>query len=160
MSLGVKSEKTFLNIKNGKILYRKLSGEELFYDFVEGKLVDITHRLREFKGEQIKYWYIDLEAEGGVTYSLSLHYTSGVAKSIFNALASADTLGTIKIETYQSGEFTKAVVYNNGERLSWKYKELPPIEEVKVGDKIIKDDTRRMFFFAELAKELKRKIVE
>ena len=159
MSLGVKTERAYLNVKDGKIRYKKPSGEESLYDYVEGILIDITHKPREFNGETIEYWYIDFLAEGGTIYSLSLHYSSGVAKSIFNALASADKLGKIRIETYQSGGFTKAIVYNDGERLSWKYTDMPPIEEVKVGGKIVKDDTKRMEFFKKLTQEIKLKIV-
>lgn len=158
MSLGIKQGKIYLNIKQGKIVHRTGTGQEALYDFIEGSLVDITQRDREFKGETVVYWYFDIQTETGEIYSLSIHYSSGVAKSILNALGSAEVLGKIRIETYQSGDFTKAVVYNNGERLSWKYSELPPLEEVKVGDKLVKDDSKRMELFNRMAQEIVTKI--
>lgn len=133
-NLGVKKSKIYLNIKEGKIVHRATTGAEALYDYVEGNLVGITKKEREFKGESLLYWYLDIEADNGDIYSLSAPYNSGVVKAILNSLASVENLGRVKIETYQKGDFTKAVVYNNGERLSWKYSELPAIEEVKVGD--------------------------
>lgn len=157
MSLGSKQGKTYLNIKQGKIIKKTLQGEEA-YTFVEGYLTGISKRDREFKGELIPYWYIDLqEPDGGEIYSLSIHYSSGVAKSIFNALASAEEPGKIRIETYQSGEFTKAVVYCNGKKLNWKY-ELPPLEEVQLGGRTVKDDSKRMAFIEGIAQEITGRI--
>ena len=81
-------------------------------------------------------------------------YSSGVAKAILNSLASVEELGKVRIETYQSGEFTKSIIYNNGDRLSWKYSTHPPIEEVKVGERIVKDDSKRMALFNEIAQNI------
>lgn len=158
MSLGVKQSKTYLNIKEGKIVHKQSSGEEAMYDFIEGTLIGISKKDREFKGETVVYWYIDLKTESGEIYSLALTYSSGVAKGILNSLASTETLGMIRIETYLSGDFTKVVVYNNSEKLAWRYPELPPIEEVKVGGKTVKDDSNRMRLFEQIAKELTDKI--
>jgi hypothetical protein len=158
MSLGVKQKKTYLNIKDGKIALKKPNGETALYDSIEGSLVGITKLPREFKGEPVTYWYFDIAEPGGETYSLGLHYNSGVAKAILNSLASAETLGRIKIETYLKNEFTKTSVYNNGERLSWKYAELPPLEILEVGGKIIKDDSKRMRFFEGIAEEIINKV--
>jgi len=158
MSLGVKQRKTYLNIKDGKIALKQPNGELALYDSIEGSLVGLRKQPRAFKGETVIYWYIDLQDEDGETYSLSLHYNSGVAKAILNSLASADTLGRIKIETYLKNEFTKTLVYNNGEKLSWKYAELPPLEILEVGGKIIKDDSKRMRFFEGIAEEIINKV--
>ena len=159
MSLGVRQDKTYLNIKEGKIVQRNPSGQEALYDFIEGYLVNITTKERDFKGEPVKYWYIDITDRSGVAYSLALPYSSGVAKGIFNSLASAtDFSQEIKIQPYLSGDFTKVVVTQNGERLSWKYPELPPIEEVKVGDKLVKDDSKRMELFNQIAQEIVTKV--
>ena len=122
---------------------------------MEGHLVGIQKRDREFKGETVPYWYVNLQdPDGGEVFSLSIAYNSGVFKSLINALANAEDLGRIRIEVYQSGEFTKTVVYNNGQRLGWKYPQLPPIEEVKVGGRIIKDDSQRMEFIENLTREV------
>lgn len=158
MSLGVKQKKTYLNIKDGKIAVRRPDGAQALYDYIEGSLTGIKKQPRAFKGETVTYWYFDLEGDGGETYSLGLHYNSGVAKAILNSLASADTLGRIKIETYLKNDFTKTLVYNNGEKLNWKYTELPPVETVELGGKTVKDDSKRMELFEEIAGELVNKV--
>lgn len=158
MSLGVKHKKKYLNIKDGKIALRQPNGERALYDSIEGSLVGITKQPREFKGETVIYWYIDLQDEDGETYSLSLHYNSGVAKAILNSLASVETFGKIKIETYLKNEFTKTLVYNNGEKLPWKYAELPPVETVELGGKTVKDDSKRMRFFEEIADNIVNRV--
>ena len=154
MSLGVKEKKIYLNIKEGKI-YDK----ETAYDYVQGYLKSIETKDREFRGEVVKYWYVNLQNQSGDLYSLSLHYSSGVAKSLFLSLASVeDWSKELKIQPYQSGEFTKVVAYLGSEKLSWKTNELPAIEEVKVGDKIVKDDSNRMRFIEGLVNEINRVI--
>ena len=159
MSLGVTQNKTYLNIREGKIVHKSPAGQEALYDFIEGYLVDITTKDRDFKGEPVKYWYIDITDRSGVAYSLALPYSSGVAKGIFNSLASAtDLTKEIKIQPYQSGDFTKVVVTQGGDRLSWKYPELPPVEEVKVGDKLVKDDSKRMELFTRIVEEIVTKV--
>jgi len=158
MSLGTRQRKTYLNIKDGKIVVRKPDGAQVLYDFIEGSLTGITKQPREFKGETVLYWYFDLEGDGGEAYSLALHYNSGVAKAILNSLASVETFGKIKIETYLKNEFTKTLVYNNGEKLNWKYTELPPVEIVELGGKTVKDDSKRMSFFEEIADNIVNRV--
>ena len=154
MSLGVKQNKTYLNVKEGKIHLKGLS-----YDFVEGYLRGIEIKDREFRGEVVKYWYIDLESQSGELYSLAIPYYSGIAKSLFNSLASAkDFSKEIKIQPYQVGDFTKVVVYSGGEKLSWISSSLPPVDEVKVGDKIVKDESKRMEFIVTLVSKINSKI--
>lgn len=158
MSLGTKQNRTFLNIKDGRIIKKTPQGDESF-DYVAGNLAQISIREMEFKGEKIPYWYFTLQdPNGGEVYILSVYYSSGVAKSIINSLASEENLGLIRIEVYQSGDFTKAKVYNNEKKLSWKYTELPPVEEVRIGDKLIKDDSKRMDFIKEMAREINERI--
>lgn len=159
MSLGTKQNRTFLNIREGRIIKRGRDGQEQTYDYVEGYLGGIYKREREFKGERLEYWYFDLQdPNGGEIYSLSVHYSSGVAKSIINALASADELGLVRLEVYQSGDYTKSVVYNNGQKMAWKYTELPPVKEIQIGGRMVKDDSRRMEFIEKIAGEVVSRI--
>jgi hypothetical protein len=154
MSLGIKTQKTYINIKEGKIFLGSTP-----YDFIEGTLKGIELRDREFKGEAVKYWYIDIKSSGGDLFSLALHYNSGVAKSLFLSLASApDFLKELRIEPYLSGEFTKINTYLGGERLLWKVNKLPDIEEVTVGSKIVKDDSKRMEFIEGLVSDINSKL--
>lgn len=157
MSLENNTSKKYLNIKEGSIVLKTATGEES-YNSVEGTIQDIYVKPRQFRGESLKYWYIDIKSKSGELYSLAAPYSSGVIKAILNSLASADELKTIRIETYQSGEFTKVKVFNNGDPLYWRYSELPPLEDITVGSKIIKDDSKRMSFFEEIVKDIVNKI--
>lgn len=147
----------YLNIKEGRIYYKDKP-----YKSVSGLLKDIRVREREFNGETVKYWYINLLRENGEDiYSLALHYSSGVAKTILNSLASATDLSKpITIETYQKDNYSKAIVSSGRDKLSWKYPpaELPPIETVQIGSRTIKDDSKRMSFFEEIAEKLNSRV--
>jgi hypothetical protein len=154
MSLGAIQSKIYLNIKEGKVF-----NKENPFEYVEGYLRGIEIKDRDFRGEVIKYWYINLESQSGELYSLALSYNSGVAKSLFNSLASStDFSKEVRIKPYLSGAFTKVVTYLGGDKLSWKYPELPNVEEVKVGDKTVKNDSKRMEFIVNLVKEINRVI--
>jgi len=145
---------TYLNVKDGEIIK---AGAPL--GILEGYLEKIELRDREFRGETVKYWYINIDATTGERYSLALPYQSGVAKSLFNSLASAqDYSDPIQIETYLSGGYTKVKVSQSGERLSWSAPELPPIKEIRVGSKVVKDDSERMKFIENLATEINNKL--
>jgi hypothetical protein len=154
MSLGTTQKTTYLNIKDGKIFKDKNP-----YDYVGGYLKNIDLKDRDFRGETVKYWYINITSKDGDNYSLALPYYSGVAKSIINSLASGDDFSKeILIKPYLSGEYTKVVTYLGDNKLSWKTSELPNIEEVKVGDKIVKDDSKRMEFIVNLVNEINSKL--
>lgn len=154
MSLGVTKTRIYLNIRDGKIYLKDQP-----FDFIEGYLKGIQLRDREFRGETVKYWYIDIESPEGELYSLALSYSSGVAKSLFNSLASAHEFkDQIKIMPYQVGDFTKVTTYIGAEKLSWKYSTLPPIDTVMIGGRPVKDDSKRMQFIENLVNEINGKI--
>lgn len=158
MSLGVKPKIIYLSIKDGKINCKTARGV-VNYDYVEGSLVNVEKRERDFNsGETVFYWYIDLQDNKGEIYSLALSYNSGVAKSILNSLASVDKFGIIRIEAYLKDGFSKVSVYNNGERLNWRYSELPPVDLIQVGDKTVKDESKRMDLFNQIAESIVRKV--
>ena len=157
MSLGSNTDTKYVNIKDGKVVYKE-KDKELLYDFIEGELIDITTPVRTFNGKQIRSWYIKLKGDDNKDYVLSIGYNSGVAKTILNALASAEDFKNIRIYPYFKGGYTKASTYSNGKKLDWKYSSLPAIEETKVGDKVIKDDSKRMDLFANIQKDILAKI--
>lgn len=158
MSLGLETKKTYLNIKDGKIVKKTSFGEQS-YDYVEGYLRAVSTVIREINRERLKFWQFELMDEKGETYILSLNYSSGVAKSILNAIANIDEeIKLIKIKPYPKDGFTKVVVYHNGNKLDWKYNALPEVEIVKIGDKEVKDDSKRMAFFEKIAEEIRAKL--
>lgn len=149
----------FLNVKDGKILRKDgLVVDE--FDFVEGYLERIFQKERDFNGETLHYWYINLRDEKGDLYSLGLPYSSGVFKSIVLSLASCETLGLspVRIETYLKDGHTKVIVSVGGKRLDWITKELPPVTEQRIGGRVVKDDSARMEYICSLVEAIKAKI--
>lgn len=157
--LGQAERKIFLNIAEGKVTRRGDSGRVEKYDFVEGTLERIYKRDREFRGEKVLYWYLDIkDTKGGETYSLGIHSTSGVWRSIILSLGSVETfLIPIKICPYRKGEYDKVVVYSGDTRLDW-VSELPPVEIIDVQGEKVKSSVKRDKFISELVEEVNRKI--
>ena len=58
--LGQREKKTYLNIADGKVVRRTEGGKVERYDYVEGLLERIYTKEREFRGEKVPYWYLDL----------------------------------------------------------------------------------------------------
>ena len=137
----------YLGIAEGKIVHSTKEGKK-YYAFVEGSLERIYKQTRNFNGEEVLYWYIDLRGAKGELYTLSLPYKSGTFKSIVLSLASdeAIALSTVRIEPYEKNGFTKVVISSNGTKLDWVTKELPAVGEVLIAGQKVKDDTKRMEF--------------
>jgi len=156
MGLGTTTgNKIYLNVKDGKIVKREPQGGESLFSFVEGNLTGITKREREFNGERVPFWFIDIQdPDGGDIYTMAINYRSGLALSIFNSLASAEDPTRIKIEVTKHGDFTRATVYNRGEKLTWKYTEIPPTEEVNIGGRTVKNDSNRMALVEKMVAEI------
>lgn len=147
----------YLNIKEGRLIYKDKP-----YKSVKGYLKDIRLRDREFNGETVKYWYINLLRENREDiYAVALHYHSGVAKTILNSIASAaDMSKPITIEPYQKDGYQKAIVSSGADKLSWKYPpaELPAVETVQLGSERVKDASKRMLFFEQIAADINDRI--
>lgn len=158
------NNKTYLNIKDGAIVKRTHNGEERF-SFVDGRLENITQRERNFGGEKVRYWYIDLrDTESGELYSLGFHYSANTFKSIILQLASEEGLLaverglTIKIEPYKKNGYDKVQVWSDGNRLGWAEKQLPPLKEITIGGRVIKDDSERMGLITAYAREIRKRV--
>ena len=152
--------KIFLSISHGKVVHYLSGGKVENFKNVEGRLQDISIKERTFNGKKTPFWYLDIK-DGGELYSLSLPYVSGTFKSIILSLASYQSLSketTILIEPYEKGNYTKVVVYADGNKLDWIVKELPPLQEVVLGGKSYSDDTERMNFIKEIASQVRERI--
>lgn len=156
--------KTFLNIKEGAIVKRTPDGEEK-YSYVEGRLEAINLKERNFRGEVVLYWYIDLrDEESGELYSIGFSYASNIFKSIILQLASKDGLeglkigSTLRIEPYTKNGYDKVKLWSEGIKLDWVTKELPPLEEITTGGRRIKDDSKRMAYISSLVDDVKRSL--
>ena len=152
--------KIYLSISHGKVVHYLPGGGVESFKNVEGKLQDISIKERTFNGKKTPFWYLDIK-DGGELYSLSLPYASGTFKSIILSIASYNSLSketTILIEPYEKGKYTKVVVYADGNKLDWVFKELPPLKEVIIGGNSYSDDTERMNFIRDIASQVKEKI--
>ena len=152
--------KIFLSISHGKVVHYLSGGEKEQFKNVEGTLQDITLKERSFNGKTEPFWYIDLR-DGKDLYSISLSYASGTYKSIILALASYKTLSKdtqIIIEPYEKDNYTKVVVYADGEKLDWVVKTLPPLKEINVGGRTYSDDTDRMNYIRDLTSQVRERV--
>lgn len=136
-------QRIYLNLKEGAVVQRAEDGIREF-SYVEGALKAIYRRERTFNGESVQYWYVDLSDAEGNYYSIGFAYSSNVFKSLVLALASAPEYGDIRIRPYVNKGFDKVAVYANGTKLDWIIRDLPPIGTIQLGEKSIKDDTKRM----------------
>ena len=156
-----KTRKSYLTINDGKVIIDKGKGRKASFSFVEGYLEGIYKKDSTFNGEKVTRWYIDIR-DGVDIYSICLPYSSGVFKSIILALASDKELNSstpIRIEPYIKGGYTKAIVYSSGVKLDWITKELPPVTEIMVGEKKIKDDSKRMEFISNLCNTIIERLI-
>lgn len=162
MGLGIekKEKKVFLNLNNGKV-ERTSNGRKEQFSYIEGNLLKIYDYERTFNGQKSKYWYIDMIDEEGVVYAIGFGYESGLFKTIVLSLASDDTItkdSVIRLEPYIKGGYTKAVVWNEGVKLDWVVREMPPLKEIKIGNRIIKDNTERMNFICKCVDDINGRI--
>lgn len=148
------TKRTFLNIRHGK-LYRY--GDNAEFTDISGKLTDIRKADRTFNGETVAFWYLNIEDKKEM-FSLSFPYSSGTFKAVINSLANASRLDDIRIHFYEKDGYTKAVTYAGEVKLDWKYNDIPPLEEIDTGGKKIKDDSKRMTFFENIAKEVRSRL--
>lgn len=156
--LGTAPKRIYLNITDGKIVRRTETGVQR-YDYLEGHLEKIYQREREFRGEKVPYWYLDMmDASTGDLYTLGLSATSGVWRSIIFALGTPfDPTKPIRINPYKRGEYDRVSVYSGGERLDW-ISDLPPV----AGDKGTIERTlsiqKREDFISSLVEQINRRI--
>lgn len=156
--LGQREKKTFLNISGGKVVKRTDRGGVETYDYVEGELERIYQRDREFRGERVPYYYLDLrDSKSGELYSLGINASSGVWRSIILSLGSCrNFLLPIRISPYHKGEYDRVSVYSGGERLDW-VSDLPPVEEIEVSPgRRIKSVDKREEFLSQIVQRINK----
>ena len=152
--------KTYLSISNGKIVYSNGKGQPISYSYCEGFLEGIYQRERNFGGENVVRWYIDLR-DGEQIYSICFSYGSGTFKSIVLALASDKSLNSstpVRIEPYVNNGYTKIKVFADGTKLDWVTNQLPDVKEIEIGGRKVKDDSKRMEFIYNLCNSINERI--
>ena len=157
--LGQEAKRIYLNIAEGKVVKRTDRGTEK-YDFVEGDLEKIYSREREFRGEKVPYWYLDLrDSKTGDLYTLGINASSGVWRGIIFCLGSEDfnPLLPLKISPYVSGEYSRVSVYSGDTRLDW-VSGIPQVEEVEVGGQKVRSVRRREEFISDLVRKVNERL--
>ena len=161
--LGVSERSVFLNIKNSKILYKPSKEEEVYYNFVAGKLTKIVERSQEINGKTIVFYDFLIE-NSGVKYKLSTIKDSNNFRSIINSLLSVENLAIaeIKISPYENKNgFTNISVYANGQKTDWcvPSDQLPKIEEVRLKNgNVVRDSGELVATFERFVDELNARL--
>lgn len=156
--LGQTQSRIFLNIAEGKIVKRVDQRVEV-YDYLEGDLERIYPKEREFRGEKVPYWYLDMrDPQSGDLYSLGIRATSGVWRSLILSLGSIDNfLLPIKINPYRKGDYDRVSVYSEGKRVDW-VSDLPPVEEIEVQGQRVKSTAKRDQYISKLVDQVNTRL--
>ena len=159
MGLGKTEKVTYVSIKEGRLVTKDATGAEQLHDYLEGSLVDLTRKEKEFGGEKVTQYQFEFKDDKGERYILSTGEKGGVARALINSLASMQgKTGNLRIVPYAKDGFSKVLLYQNGERLDWKHKEIPGVEERQIEGVKIKDETKRLEFFRNMADEIASKV--
>ena len=162
----------FLNITNGKLVRQmkektdksvertnkmgRLVHEE-FYDSMDGLLVGIDTKESEYG----KFWVISLKS-GDETYKLEVNYSSGYAVSFLKTLPNVDLSKQVTVtpRLIIDGDKKSSVIFvaQGGKALKhfWNKDnpgELPQLEKIKVKGKETWDDSKRLEYLENYAKE-------
>ena len=152
-------QRKWLSIHHG-IVELSQDGQKQSFSYVEGSLRSIYTKTRNYGGEEVLKWFIDLQDEGGDLYSISFPYNSGTFKSIVLALASWESLTATtitRIEPYQNRNFTNVKVWADGVKLNWVVSELPPVDYVTINGQKIKDEAKRMELISSLVEKINQR---
>lgn len=178
MGLGNNSSKTFLGIREGKIVQRVPEGtkgalsrdltsgktvHELHFDYVQGILTGIRKRVTQYNGKDIESWQLDLQS-GENTFSLEIGYDSGYATTLLNALANpeVDFSLPMKLSPWSKvvNDKRKVCLYVNqsGRDIKWHFTKenpngLPEPEKKIFKGKEVWDWYERNQFFEKLVAE-------
>jgi hypothetical protein len=159
MGLGKLEKATYVSIKDGRLVTKDATGEEHYHEYLEGMLVDLRRREKEFNGEPVTQFHFEFKDATGERYILSTGEKGGVARALLNSLASIEgKAGNLRLVPYSKDGYNKVLLYQNGERVDWKYKKIPDVEEKEVSGTKIKDETKRLEFFRAIAEEIASRV--
>ena len=159
--LGQEAKRIYLNIAEGKVVKRTDRGTEKF-DFVSGDLERIYSREREFRGEKVPYWYLDIrDTQTGDLYTLGINASSGVWRGIIFCLGSPDfnPLLPIKLSPYVSGDYSRVSVYSGDKRLEW-VSGIPPVEDIEVDGRRVRSVAKREEFISDLVRRINESLTD
>ena len=165
--------KVFLSISNGKLVrsYKeKVEGSvsrvnkagrevhEMFYDSLEGIIKGVDTK----DGDYGKFLVVNVESNG-VNYQLEMNYSSGYSASFLKTLPNVklSDIVTITPKLTIEGDKKKSVIFLNQGRvgIKWYFTKdnpngMPDLTKVKIKGKETWDDSDRMEFLENYAKNL------
>lgn len=171
MAVGNSSHATYYNISNGKVCRSLQSASptsitrenkngrtvhEEFYDYIEGKIVDIQTRENDYG----KNWLVTLD-DGSGRFVLQMPYSGGYSGAFLKTLPNVDLDQPVKLTPKLTieGEKKKTVLFVNqgGKALKFAYSKdnpngLPQLEQKKVKGKMVWDDSEMMSFLEDMVK--------
>lgn len=175
MAAGNSTNAIFYGISNGKIVRQfptKSEGtiervnkagktvHEKFYDYLDGKILDISVKEHEEYG---KFWVVTLQdTESGESQILQFNYSSGYANGFLKALPNVDLTSKVKISpsAKKEGDKTKTTIFINqhGSAVKWYFTKdnpngMPQLKKIKVKGKDTWDDSDVMEFLEKMVKE-------
>lgn len=165
--LGNKSNRKtqFLGIKDGKIILKTNENTLEKFDFVEGHLVDVRKRTKELPEKNTVMHLLDFHIEDpseNTLYILSVLENSSPARSIILSLASVGNFvdNVVNINPYPSrdGKYTNISVKVNNQKVAWVTTDIPKVNKVQVGTKIVDDDSELVQFINNYIEQLQHRL--
>ncbi len=155
-----KGEKVSPHFEVARVVDGKITKTEETATQVNGNLVKIEFKEREFKGIKNKHVVLYIRDDAAnETYSLDLTYNLP-SRSLFNGLAGMQSFDNISVSYYESKKgYATYALQQNGERVDWKFKleELPqPIKVMFKGKEQSDFQPLDDFFEKELQEVVKR----
>lgn len=159
--------KVFCSInKQGKIRNKNQDGVEQFFDYLEGRLLDIVSKDGQFEGTTTYRMQLTLE-DNGELFSLECGRYSGFGKDVILKLLKADEYDSVRIAPFISvdeatkKEYVRGSVRSNNVKIQVTKDDLaaiPAVEKAIVGKKEVLDDTARNEYYDELIVKLSEKV--
>lgn len=165
--LGNKSNRKtqFLGIKDGKIILKTNENTLEKFDFVEGHLVDVRKRTKDLPEKNTVMHLLDFHIEDpseNTLYILSVLENSSPARSIILSLASVGNFvdNVVNINPYPSrdGKYTNISVKVNNQKVAWVTTDIPKVNKVQVGTKIVDDDSELVQFINNYIEQLQHRL--
>jgi hypothetical protein len=147
----------------------KINGEWVIkekFNSVDGNLTEIGSETYDYEGEtkhKCKMKFIDPDGSISILES----NFNNMLYNVLNSLAGTKKKGKIQIDVWLGKEkegkrYASVAVKNNGEKTEWLYdwQNVPKAEKVKVGTKVVSDDSNVVSFWAKVITDINTHIKE
>jgi len=146
----------YLNISNGKLVYKDSKGEKATADSIVGVIKKVDFADEEYQGQTFNKAKITISDGGDSDYSLQMRTDSGYFRGLCNSLKSGKPLDTVKIvpslkEVSGKKQIT-CFVQQDGKWLKHFFNkdnvgDLPPLEKVSFKGKDLLDGSAQINYW-------------